>query len=778
MKKNKKRMPLFSPRPVAGSALALSMLLLSSCSSPLPDEEKNVAEPEKKGDRFEFLKEEQRPELKKTPGKENIEQEQVLPKDGVSTEDARNKYDGLNSPGKPGVAAKAGAEAPKTGETPHFYDDFVLLNGDEELDVSLSFNSAPLLDVLPAFADVLGFNFVADSDLKSVVTLNLNSKMTRRELWNTFDRMLYLAGAGVKAEDSLLRIMALPKLAQQPGSRVGNGILYYPLKNSTAKDIATQLKPFLGTGGVCVELTRPNAVLICDEAANIVKLQQVLEAIDQGARNNWPRVAVPCRNILPTKVVEELQTVLPVLGFTVTKTTDKVEVPGAVQLVGIDRLQMIVISAATQDAITEIRKWIDIFDSADSIDQERVFIYKVSHNKAEQLAQALSIIYNTQGASLTVDTSTGNTRTDTISSTATRSSSQNQNNRTTAAAAGAGATVTSSTQTDQSSSLFDTSVRVFADGTLNRLVVRTTPRTYASIKALLDRLDVVPAQVLLQVLVVEVTLTDSTKFGIEMSAQGSGSGINSLLGTNYNNLTPAGETKQDGFTALLSDPNNPENKFGYIQALAGNNAVKVVSSPQLLVSSNTEARIQVGKDIPILTGGVTNSSSGGDVTQTYTYRETGIILTLTPQITSTDLISLNITQELSTAVPNTTSKTISSPEITIRQIKTLMTVGNGQTMVIGGLIQETRKDDLQSVPFVNDIPFMRRLLGSTNATVERTELLVLVTGYIVDEKSRVDELIRRYNEALGSLNQFSDTLGDRAKPRKGATKVDSSEFWK
>jgi len=214
------------------------------------------------------------------------------------------------------------------------------------------------------------------------------------------------------------------------------------------------------------------------------------------------------------------------------------------------------------------------------------------------------------------------------------------------------------------------------------------------------------------------------------------------------------------------------------RALAGNNAVKVVSSPQLLVSSNTEARIQVGKKVPIITGGVTNSSSGGDVTQTYSYENTGIILTLTPQITSTDLISLEITQELSNAVPNTTSATIDSPEITIRQIETSMTVGNGQTMVIGGLIQETRKDDLQSIPFVNDIPFLRRLLGNTNASVERTELLVLVTGYIVDEKSRVEDLIKRYNEALNSLNQFSDTLGDKAKPRKGATKIDSSEFWK
>lgn len=746
------------------TAIGLAAVLLSSCSILRPEEDGDSL----RKDRFEFLRSEQKERI---PGKtESINEEQVLPDKTVETENDRKKFEQLNSAGKP---AEAGA-IPKVKETPRFYDDFVLMNGDEEISVSLVFNSAPLLDVLPAFADVLGFNFVADNDLKGTVTLNLNSKMTRKELWNTFDRMLYLSGAGVTVEDSLLKIMALPKLAQQPGARVGGEVFYYPLKNSTAKDVVAQVKPFLGKDSVCVELARPNAILICDDSANIAKLRQILETIDQNARRNWPRVAVPCRNILPTKVVEELQNVLPVLGFTVTQTTDKTELPGAIQLVGVDRLQMIVVSAATQDAIDEIRKWVDIFDSADSIDQERVFVYKVGHNRANQLAQALSIIYNTQGASLTIDTTTGNSRTDSLNSTATNrttTTTQANNNRT-------GTSLTNSTQTDQSSSLFDTPVRIFADGVLNRLVIRTTPRTYASIKALLDRLDVVPAQVLLQVLVVEVTLTESTQFGLEFSAKGSGSGINSMLGTNYENLTPFGETKQDGFTFLLNDPNNPENKFGYIRALAGNNTIKVISSPQLLVSSHTEAKIQVGSEVPIITGGITNSSSESNVTQTYEYKDVGIILTLTPQVTSTDLISLDIVQTLSSAIKNTTSATIDSPEITKREIETSMTVAHGRTMIIGGLIQEKRNDDLQSVPFVNDIPFLRRLFGSTEAKIERSEILVLITGYIVNEKSEVEELIKRYNEALTTLNEFDETLGDKAKPRKGANKLNSSEFWR
>ncbi len=757
---------MFHPPRVAALAAIGLAALLTSCSILQPEED---GEEQNKG-RFDFLRSEQKDRVPAEP--ETIEQEQVLPDKSVSSEHNGKVLEQLNAPGKPAEAKEESTPEVKT--EPRFYDDFIFMNGDEELSVSLIFNSAPLLDVLPAFADVLGFNFVADSDLKGTVTLNLNSKMTRRELWNTFDRMLYLSGAGVTVEDSLLKIMALPKLAQQADAKVGREVFCYPLKNSTAKDVVTQIKPFLGKDSVCVELARPNAVLVCDDSANIAKIRQILDTIDQGVRRNWPRMAIPCRNILPTRVIEELQNVLPVLGFTITETTDKTELPGAIQLVGVDRLQMIVVSAATQDAIDEIRKWVDILDSADSIDQERVFVYKVGHNRVDQLAQALSIIYNTQGATQTIDTETGTIRTNTLNTVTTRStsttSSNNRNNT--------GSTRTTSTQTDQSSSLFDTPVRIFADGMLNRLVIRTTPRTYASIKALLDRLDVVPAQVLLQVLIVEVTLTESTQFGLEFSAKGSGSGIDSVLGTNYDNLTPFGETKQEGFTALLNDPNNPENKFGYIRALAGNSAVKVISSPQLLVSSHTEARIQVGSEVPVLTQGFTSTSSMGNMSQSYEYKDVGVILTLTPQITSTDLISLDITQVLSAAIQNTTSSEIDSPEITKREIETSMTIAHGRTMIIGGLIQEKRNDDLQSVPFVNDIPFLRRLLGSTEAKIERSEILVLITGYIVNEKSQVEELIKRYNEALETLNDFDDTLGDKAKPRKGANKLDHSEFWR
>lgn len=743
--------------------------VFTSCSSFEEDEEKNG----QKEDRFTFLHKEQTKKPESTAGHaESLQEEQVQPEQQKENKAIRDKMEKV-----PKTALQPPPEKPR--EPLHFYDDFIMLNGDEEITVNLVFNSAPLLDVIPSFADALGFNFLADSDLKGVVTLNIDQKMTRKELWNTFDKMLNLAGAGVTVDGTLLRIVALSKVATQSDARLakdGSGeLFYYPLKNTTAKDVIAQLKPFLGKDAICVELTRPNAVMLADDRANMPKIKQLLEIIDMSGKSAWKRKVVRCINILPSKLTEELKTVLPVLGFYVMQTTDKTEQPGSIQLTGLDRLQLIVISAATEEAIQEITQWIDLLDSSDSLDQERVFVYKIRNNKAAQLAQALSIIYDTQGASMTIDTSTGNTKTEAINSTITTRTTANRtgsNQNTTG-------TTVEATQTDVNSSVFNTPVRIFADGVLNRLVIRTTPRTYASIKALINKLDVVPAQVLLQVLVVEVTLTESTRFGIEFSMQGGSGSANSLLGTNYENLQPDfnGTGKQPGFSYLLSNPNNPEQKFGYIRALAGNNAVKVVSSPQLLVSSHTEASISVGSQIPILTQGITNSSSSGDIVQNYEQEDVGVILTVTPQITSTDLISLDVTQTLSAAVTNTSSN-IDSPEITKREVKTSMTIANGRTMIIGGLIQEKKNDDLQSVPFINQIPILNRLFGSTEASVERTELLVMITGYIINERSKVEELIERYNDALKSLNEFDATLGNKksnfeSKPRVMTTK----EFW-
>ncbi len=762
----------------------VALMLAASCSH---IDEKAASS---KKDRFEFLKRDKKETVKSSL--ETMEEERVSPK--------REKKPVISAEqmAKLGIDEKVKTPVEKLSKTPvKFYEDLIALNGDEEIEVSLVFNSAPLLDVLSAFGDLLGFNFSADSALTGTVTLNCNSKMTRRELWNTFDRMLTLAGAGVKVEGSLLRVMANAKLAMQPDQRGGElaEVYYKQLHNATAAEVVKQIRPFLSAGVTCVELSRPNAVMVCDTPENLAKLRQLIEYLDKSGKADWPRIVLPCNNVLPNKIANELQEILPVLGLNIYKTTDRNVAPGAVQIVGIDRMRLIVISAATQEAVNLVREWVSLLDVAGSDDQENVFVYKVRHNKAAHLARALSVVFETQGTALTIDATTGKTKTETVNSPVARtvrSSSGRATSRSDVVNAN-----TTNINTDQDSKVYGTVVRVFADGVLNRLVIRCTPRTYASVKALLDKLDVVPAQVLLQILMVEVTLTESTQFGLEFSGTASKGNTKMLFGTNYSNNSSGGNTlspfvtdangnttirtgsnRQDGFTMGIGDSKNPQTQFGYIRAQAGNGQVKVISSPQLLVSSHTEAKIQVGQDVPIITGSVTNSSSNGNATETYEYQKTGVELTVTPYVTSTDLISLDILQSMSQATANTLSPQISSPIITKREIETSMTIANGQTMVLGGLIQERSNDTLDSLPIINQIPFLKRLLGSTNASVERTEVLVLITGYIVNEHSEIDALIRRYNDAVKALNDYDSTLGDHPDAQKNrGVLFQDKEFW-
>ena len=175
---------------------------------------------------------------------------------------------------------------------------------------------------------------------------------------------------------------------------------------------------------------------------------------------------------------------------------------------------------------------------------------------------------------------------------------------------------------------------------------------------------------------------------------------------------------------------------------------------------------------------VTNTSSSGSLLTSTSYKDSGIKLVVTPQVTSTDLITLKLNQTLSAASMMQVSSTTSAPKLSTREVNTSMTIHNGQTMIIGGLIQESGQDKLQSLPFLNEIPFLRRLLGNTDSNLNRTEILIMITGHIINEKSRVEDMIRRYNDALEAINDFEDNLGSSAdgKHKKASSRMFTLDY--
>ncbi|MBQ7731425.1 MAG: type II and III secretion system protein, partial [Lentisphaeria bacterium] len=257
------------------------------------------------------------------------------------------------------------------------------------------------------------------------------------------------------------------------------------------------------------------------------------------------------------------------------------------------------------------------------------------------------------------------------------------------------------------------------------------------------------------------------QFGLELAAASSWGGETMAMSSHWGGLSPDTDmtgidNRQTGYTFMLADPSDPNNKIGYLRAYAGDNKFKVISSPQVLVSSNTEATINVGEQTPYVGSTVTDTSSSGSLLTSTSFKDSGIKLVVTPQVTSTDLISLKINQSLSAATMITVSSTTQAPKLSTREVSTYMTIHNGQTMIIGGLIQEEGKDELESLPFLNEVPFIRRLFGNTDSYLNRTEILIMITGHIINEKSRVEDMIRRYNDALEAINDFEDNLGSSA----------------
>ena len=251
-------------------------------------------------------------------------------------------------------------------------------------------------------------------------------------------------------------------------------------------------------------------------------------------------------------------------------------------------------------------------------------------------------------------------------------------------------------------------------------------------------------------------------------------------GTNYSGLVPASDAQnaQSGGRFYIYNPKNPEQKFAYVNALAGKTNVKVISNPQLLIASRSEAKISVGQKVPIVNSEITNTQSSTisdtNLMRSIQYQDTGVILKITPRITRGGRINVVLEQTVSEADQNTTSD-IDSPVIKEQIINTTMSIRDGQTIVCGGMIREKVSDNLSTLPIIGSIPFLRRLVGDTDISTERTEMMILITGTIISEKTQLETLLKKYEESVDSVINFN--LPAKEKKRKINQKKGLLETW-
>ncbi len=650
-----------------------------------------------------------------------------------------------------------------------------------------NFSDAPFPQVVSLFSKELGFQYLLTEDIKNKTTMICEMELTAQEVWDIFQQILANANLYYTIQNKLLVIRPMSEAGQShtvAPERTNLGVQVFILKHLDSKNMATQLAPVISKGVKIIELPSQNAIMVMDNKEVIDKIREIISYLDQPAQANWYKAVFQCRQVPSQRIAEELGQLLPVLGFPVSINGNK-DTPESMKITSLERLQLLIVSAPTAGALDAVREWIGRLDTNEVGDQEQVYIYRVQNSTADSLAEVLSVMFALKGTMRVPDLKTGDTKSQSgvVANVKSIASESGGTATGTKSSGSTSASKTGSTATAASGSIYDAPVRIYADGVNNTLTIRTKPRTYSMLKAILDRHDVLPKQVLIQVLVIEINLNDLIKFGIEFSMAGGSGNVETLGGTNYKNLNPQSSEEYGGRFNIFN-PKNPNEKYGYVQALSGITNVKVLSSPQVLVVSHSQAHIAVGNKVPLVNSEITNSQSSvvttpDDVStslvRNINYEDTGIILKIIPQVTHSNHITLIMDQTVSEAIRNSTSN-IDSPEIQSRTMQTTMMIRDGQTVLCGGMIREKTTDNLDSLPLINQIPFLRRLVGDTDYQKERTEMLILVTGTIITSENHLESLLKQYRQAVSMLQSYHKRGTTFEQAPRESSKIKDSEW--
>jgi type II secretion system protein D len=290
-------------------------------------------------------------------------------------------------------------------------------------------------------------------------------------------------------------------------------------------------------------------------------------------------------------------------------------------------------------------------------------------------------------------------------------------------------------------------MKIIADKNTNSIIIKALPIDYYSIKTIIQTLDATPQQVLIEAIIAEVTLTDALAHGVEYFFRQKGG---SKEGGNIS-LTPSGVTA--GATGVLASGTKFFTLNRDIDAIfnliAKETEAEILSTPHILVRDEQTASIQVGQSEPIRTG-TSQPLAGTQPLEQIQYRDTGTILTVTPRIGENQMVTLDITQEVSSAIESAASN-IDSPTFPIRRTETSLVVQSGHAIYLGGIIDIDNDVTIKKIPLLGDIPFIGNIFRSTDITKEKTELMVLITPYIINTVAEADMLTREFKEKLKQI---------------------------
>ncbi len=607
--------------------------------------------------------------------------------------------------------------------------------------------------------DVLSVPFYVDEAVKGTVTVRTATPVSADTILEIFQSVLRSKGANISVEDGLYKIVPADRagLAGTPietgplskTSGPGTQVQVVPLRFVAAADVAEVLKPIAAKGAL-VRVDQARNLLVLSGTRN--ELQTMMDAIsvfDVDWMQGMSFGLFPVDSADPEALIPELDTIFANDRSSPTK--------GLVRFVANRRLGSILVIAAQSLYLKKAGDWIRRIDVVGQSQDKQLFVYHIQNRPAGELAQLLKGIYRNEGrdslavASRVTSIAPGarNNATTTTTSTVTGpvtdlgvGTDQAGNPNAAPISADAGGDIANAATAIADAPVSDgerAAITVVADEANNSVLIRATRKNYQKILSILQQIDSVPNQVLLEAVIVEVTLTDELRFGLRWFFQ---KGDSSATFTN----DAAGAVKSvfPGFSYFLDSVSVKV----ALNALAEITTVNVISAPSLMVLDNKQAVLQVGEDVPIATQSATAvTTPGAPIVNSIAFRNTGVLLTVTPRVSDSGRVVLEIEQEVSDVIPTTSSK-LDSPTIQQRKIKTTVAVNDGDSLALGGLIQERDTLARDQVPLIGDIPVFGNLFKNKNDTIKRTELMIFIHPTVVRNENEARQATQEFREQL------------------------------
>jgi len=541
----------------------------------------------------------------------------------------------------------------------------------------------------------------------------------------------------------------------------GFSVQIVPLRYVGVKEMARLLEPFAKDAQAVRPDELRNLLILAGTERELKNLMDTIDMFDIDWMAGMSAGVFTLQNSDVKSVMAELDKIIG------DKNTSPIA--GILRIVPLERMNALMVITPQQAYLDQIKIWIERLDKGggDAGGGLQFYVYNLQNQRAEKLGPLLQQAFTgraSQPSGAAAPTVAPGTPAGTIVNPPTftpvnpSTGGSNLNPpaaQTAAATTGAG-----------SGSGIVRNLQVVADKDNNTLLIIATAAEYSVIESALRKLDVPQRQVVMEVTIAEVTLTDDIQFGVDWlfrggapSGNGSGGNINSLLVGSQNPGAPSNGNSAiaklaQGFTYILNNAKFPGGIQAALKLLDSYGNTKVIANPHVAALDNQKATIKSGDRIPISSNTTVGGTLNG-ITTTSQYIDTGVLLQVTPHINAGGLVTLDVQAEVS--VPGNSgcpAEQQCAPPISTRSVQTLIAVPTGRTMVMGGLINETRSNTSQGIPLVSRIPFLGGLFGEQELKNNRTELVLFITPRVVEDEKDIGLVIEDLRKRMDYLDRM------------------------